>query len=822
MTTDHPLPVSHPTSILLLDSYDSYTFNLHALLRSLFPHTDIHVLHNDSISPSELRKLLPTFDFVVVGPGPGHPAVKGDIGIIPEVWEFGGREGEIPVPVLGVCLGMQSLCLHFGGDVTRLHTPKHGQISRLELPATSTSSLFTNHTTPPNVVRYHSLHATLPHPSIPLTPLAYTTDPENGRVLMAVAHPSLPFYAVQYHPESISSEGGASLISNFWDIAREWNVDTGRDEGVRSVVIEAKAEVKPRPLLSSPLTPPPSTPTPTPPRRGVTVRKLHIPQPISPLSLIPLLGIDTEAPYTALLESLATPGRWSILAVPSPGMEHVTYRIPATACSSSSLSSSAHVISIAHPTRATAETETETETETVHVEDGVEGVHRYLAHLMESRKPDLTLTDGNGCEEVPFWGGLVGYMTYEMGVAGLGIDVGAERRDTAAAAGGGGGGGVDDAPDVNMLFVERSVVLDTLTNTVYVQSLCADDADAGWVEDIAAKVIQSQPPPPSTTTVPPKPGRVDVDVKTPNKAKYEADVRTAQEFLAAGESYELCLTAQTSLLTSTPAWSLYQRLRHANPAPYAAYLKLGDVTVLSSSPERAVSWTRPRPRPRDDDGQQQRSVVELRPIKGTVRKSASVKTIEDAEIVLRNPKDLAENLMIVDLIRHDLTLVSAPSTVHVPHLMRVEEYSHLFQLVSVVRGELDAESGYVGWDALRGMVPAGSMTGAPKKRSVEILRELEGSGKGKGERGVYSGVMGYWSVCGAGDWSVVIRTAVNYGSRRGESRGPEEEEAGDVWWIGAGGAVTALSTPEGEEEEMRLKLGSVLKGIVGDGCNVSE
>ncbi|ODQ54882.1 para-aminobenzoate synthase [Saitoella complicata NRRL Y-17804] len=767
MTTDHPPATPHPISILLLDSYDSYTFNLHALLRSLFPHTDIHVLHNDSISPSELRKFLPTFDFVVVGPGPGHPGVKGDIGIIPEVWGFGGRQGEVPVPVLGVCLGMQSLCLHFGGAVMRLHTPKHGQISRLEYPpaTTTTSLLFTPHTSPPNVVRYHSLHAILPHPpsSIPLTPLAYTSDPENGRVLMAVAHHSLPFYAVQYHPESISSEGGASLISNFWDLARGWNTDTGRDAGVKSVVIEAKTEVKPRPLLLS------SSPPPAP--RRVTVRKLQTH--ICPLSLIPILGIDTAAPYTALLESLATPGRWSILAVPSSRMEHITYRIPP-------------------PSPAVPDTVQE-----VQVDDGVEGVHKYLAHLMQARKPDLT----QGYEEVPFCGGLVGYMTYEMGVAGLGIDLLRSEKAEAPA----GGGGADDAPDVNMLFVERSVVVDTLTNTVYIQSLCEDDA--GWVDDVAAKIIQAQSqPPPSSPTVP-KLGR-RVEVKTPNKAKYEADVRTAQEFLAAGESYELCLTAQTSLRTSTPAWSLYQRLRQTNPAPYAAYLKLGEVTVLSSSPERAVSWTRPR------DGQ--RSVVELRPIKGTVRKSSSVETIEDAQIVLRNPKDLAENLMIVDLIRHDLTLVSAPSTVHVPHLMRVEEYSHLFQLVSVVRGELDGDSGYVGWDALRGMVPAGSMTGAPKKRSVEILRELEGEGKGrKGERGVYSGVMGYWSVCGAGDWSVVIRTAVNYGNRRVR---PEDEDEGDVWWIGAGGAVTALSTPEGEEEEMRVKLGSVLRGIVGDGC----
>jgi para-aminobenzoate synthetase len=172
-------------------------------------------------------------------------------------------------------------------------------------------------------------------------------------------------------------------------------------------------------------------------------------------------------------------------------------------------------------------------------------------------------------------------------------------------------------------------------------------------------------------------------------------------------------------------------------------------------------------------------------------------TLARAQEILNTPKERAENLMIVDLIRHDLHRLLGK--VDVEKLMVVEEYKTVYQLVSVISGTLPEdklETGITGFDVLARSIPPGSMTGAPKKRSVQILQQLEGDDR---ERGVYSGVAGYWSVCGAGDWSVVIRSAYRY-----------DDEGEGEWWVGAGGAVTALSTPQGEWEEMCVKAESTV------------
>jgi len=189
-----------------------------------------------------------------------------------------------------------------------------------------------------------------------------------------------------------------------------------------------------------------------------------------------------------------------------------------------------------------------------------------------------------------------------------------------------------------------------------------------------------------------------------------------------------------------------------------------------------------------------------------VRKSTAVATLADAERILHVPKEEAENLMIVDLVRHDLHAVCGPGRVTVPRLLAVEEYQSVFQMVSVVEGRLpppeEGEGRYSGLDVLAASLPPGSMTGAPKRRSCEILKGMEGR-----ERSLYSGVVGYMCATGRGDWSVTIRSLFRWDDER-EGEGEEERE---VWHIGAGGAVTILSTPEGERDEMFTKLAGPLR-----------
>ena len=251
-------------------------------------------------------------------------------------------------------------------------------------------------------------------------------------------------------------------------------------------------------------------------------------------------------------------------------------------------------------------------------------------------------------------------------------------------------------------------------------------------------------------------------------------------------------------------WSMYLRLRNLNPAPFSAYVRLGSLTLLSTSPERFMSWDRSHV---DSDHDGKSAVVQncqFRPIKGTVKKSHPDGTrlsLEEATQILGTAKERAENLMIVDLIRHDLHGVVGAGNVNVSQLMVVEEYATVYQLVSVIEGKLfnTHTPDKTPIDVLAASLPPGSMTGAPKRRSCQLLKSLDGHHP----RSVYSGVLGYMCATGRGDFSVAIRCMYKWAAEAAPDL--------DAWHVGAGGAVTTLSSVAGEWDEMTLKLDSTLE-----------
>jgi para-aminobenzoate synthetase component 1 len=260
---------------------------------------------------------------------------------------------------------------------------------------------------------------------------------------------------------------------------------------------------------------------------------------------------------------------------------------------------------------------------------------------------------------------------------------------------------------------------------------------------------------------------------------YVEAVTRVREYILAGDIFQANLSQRFEAPLAESPWSFYRRLRTRNAAPFAAFLDFPEATVLSASPERFLSVD-------------VRGHVETRPIKGT--RPRGVGPEHDAALgqaLTESAKDRAENLMIVDLMRNDLSRVCLPGSVRVQELFALERYATVHHLVSTVVGDL--ATGADALDLLRATFPGGSITGAPKLRAMEIIAELESSA-----RGVYCGAIGYWSVTGALDTSIAIRTAVARDGRLSFS---------------AGGGIVADSDPEQEYRETLDKARGIIDSL---------
>jgi para-aminobenzoate synthetase len=356
--------------------------------------------------------------------------------------------------------------------------------------------------------------------------------------------------------------------------------------------------------------------------------------------------------------------------------------------------------------------------------------------------------------------GFAGYLGYE-----LKADCGASGSRQAA------------TPDAAFVFADRLIAFDHWGRCTYIVSLAEPDgatAAAAWLEQTARR-LESLPKLDAPQL---DQGQLGLRLRR-SRERYEEDIAACQRYLTAGHSYEICLTNRLITGTASEPLELYRALRRANPAPFAAYLRFGDLSVLSSSPERFLAV--------DHQGW-----AEARPIKGTSRRGRTPSEDTRLAAVLRSDeKSRAENVTIVDLLRNDLGRVCEVGTVSVPELMQVETYETMHQLVSSVRGRLRRDVGAA--ECARACFPPGSMTGAPKLRTMEILDELEGEA-----RGIYAGAIGYFGIGGGCDLSVAIRAIV---LRDGAAS------------VGAGGAIVVQSDAAQEFEEMLLKAHAPLSAM---------
>lgn len=349
---------------------------------------------------------------------------------------------------------------------------------------------------------------------------------------------------------------------------------------------------------------------------------------------------------------------------------------------------------------------------------------------------------------VPFSLGFIGYLGYEVK-----SDNGVNNRFQSS------------LPDAYWRFVDRAVVYDHLQREIYLISYIDDQFELPKEEAIFAIAHSAGEAVPNCYL-------------EMSKEQYQAAINECVKQIYLGESYEICITNRIHLDDMPEPVTYYKQLRNISPGQYSALLLLPGINVASSSMERFL-------RIRDRK-------MTAKPIKGTLPRGRDPKEDEVLYQELKhNPHYHAENLMIVDLLRNDLGRVAKAGSVSVPKLLDVESYSTLFQLVSTIEGSMKANVSIV--DVLKAIFPGGSMTGAPKKRTLEIIDELELS-----SRGIYSGTIGYMSLSGDADFSIVIRTAV---MAEGKTT------------IGVGGAIIATADAEDEFDEILVKAKGALKAL---------
>jgi aminodeoxychorismate synthase component I len=359
---------------------------------------------------------------------------------------------------------------------------------------------------------------------------------------------------------------------------------------------------------------------------------------------------------------------------------------------------------------------------------------------------------------LPFAGGAVGWLGYELGAA-LEPRLALRGRDGL------------DLPDLGLLLVDRCLALEHASGRRFACALGfaareaaarerAHEALAAWSAELEHRE-RAGPAPEARAAPPPAPG----EVAFVDAAAYEKAVADLLERIAAGDLYQACLTHRIERPFAGDPFHLYLALRAANPAPFGAWLALPELRICSSSPERFLRL-------------EPSGAVESRPIKGTRPRAADpLRDRTLARELLTSEKDRAENLMIVDLVRHDLGRVCETGSVSVPELRVLESYATVHQMVSTVRGRLRPEAGLA--DLLRAAFPPGSMTGAPKLAAMQQLARLEPV-----RRGVYAGALGYFDARGGADLSVVIRTALVAGGRAFVHTGGgivADSEAGAEW-----------------------------------------
>ena len=337
-------------------------------------------------------------------------------------------------------------------------------------------------------------------------------------------------------------------------------------------------------------------------------------------------------------------------------------------------------------------------------------------------------------------------------------------------------GFTEEIPEAMFSFYDNFIIQDNHTNEIFITGNGKLKQAAISVADIHEKIK-------SADTLDNFQNETRTEYQVNIKSNFEPNaykkaVAKMIDYIFAGDVYIANMTQKLLLESDKSPYNMYQKLRTINPSPFGAYIDGEGFQIISASPERFL--------------RKKNNVIDTRPIKGTRKRGATAAEDKALKDELKNSeKDKSELLMIVDLERNDLNKISKKGSVKVEELFHIEEYATVFHLIANVQGELEA--GYDTIDVIKAMFPGGSITGAPKKRAMEIIEELE-----QGSRGLYTGTLGYLSLDGNCDFNIVIRTAVYQNGK---------------YFLGVGGGITSESELDFEFEETLQKAKAIIEAL---------
>ena len=756
-------------TLLLIDHYDSFTYNLYDMLSQLTVKPPI-VLAKDAYDSFPIEEFK-NIDGIILSPGPGSPQMQ------PQFSKQAIHKNP-DLPILGLCLGHQLMTCEYGGDVGSAPTPIHGQDHRIYKTNTD-STIFEGLPDSWRVVRYHSLAAKMESFPDCLDITAYSED---DNVIQGLQHKSRPHYGVQFHPESIGTEHGLLLLENFCRICEE-NRDRV-DEGLTSSADSGETEAITDSTLSGC----------SRPLYDVYIHELNVTS-VQPKAVFEELYKDEK--YAMWIDSSDERGNLSIISAPANEAARKEYFVQEDSKHDDILSWL----------------------------QKKQGPPVTILHVVQSDLQSIHAVD-DADAKVPFdyRGGHLGYLGYEVRHDTRRFLEEEEHSQHTSPIAHKTQQHLSKVPSAAFFLAEQSLVYDHPSDRWYLIGVTEKDSSPGrsatldWMEETsrilrALQTISNHSS--SDSRIPESAFSQAEDERlafVPNRPQetYEENIAECHRQIWLGESYELCLTNKLEAHVSSELspYELYRILRRRNPAPYSAFINWnsdrstegGSVAICCSSPERFIGVHR-----QDDCSFQ----VEAKPIKGTAARVTPKDGVQRDEAEKREDsrraralelsiKDRAENLMIVDLLRNDMSRVCNIGSVHVAKLMAIESYETVHQMVSTIRGTLDVPRKSC-VDLLKSCFPGGSMTGAPKLRTMELLEDIEENV----DRGPYSGCLGYLSLNGCMDMNIIIRSAVIE---------PNDEGTNKVS-VGAGGAITALSDSKDEYKEMLLKSRAVVGAV---------